>query len=136
MSTLRRSKTFSATYFCWRLAPFCCTLSGWIHKVAFLYAFFTLAPVIKSVNEIGCQPHSGQRTYEAVDRRMRLEPIKSQIWQFGLYKNESNGSNKRRWKMGTDQTCLKVVNDLMYTTSRIVLLSSILLRIIVIILFL
>ena len=35
-ATLSKSNTFSATYFCWRLAPFCCTLSGWMLKVAFL----------------------------------------------------------------------------------------------------
>ena len=60
--TLRRSKTFSAIYFCWRFAPFCCTLSGWIHNVAFLYTFLTAAAVIKSVRDTGCHPHSGQRT--------------------------------------------------------------------------
>jgi len=58
--TLRISKTFSAIYFCWRVAPFCCTLSGWMHNVAFLYCFLTAAPVIKSVKDTACHPDSGQ----------------------------------------------------------------------------
>ncbi|MFS7903195.1 hypothetical protein Hanom_Chr01g00021131 [Helianthus anomalus] len=43
-----------------------------MQRVAFLYTFFTLAPVIKSVNETGCQPHSGQRTKKIIKRKMLL----------------------------------------------------------------
>ena len=67
--TFKRSNTFSATYFCWMVAPFCWTLSGWTHKVAFLYTFLTAALVIRSVNDTGFQPDSGQRTYKNIPKQ-------------------------------------------------------------------
>uniref|UniRef100_A0A7C9AX12 Uncharacterized protein n=1 Tax=Opuntia streptacantha TaxID=393608 RepID=A0A7C9AX12_OPUST len=73
-ASFRRSKTFSHMYFCWMLAPRCCNLSGCTQRVAFLYAFFTAAAVITSVNGMGCQPLSGPRIYCRVDNNARKFP--------------------------------------------------------------
>jgi len=73
-SLLRISKTFSAIYFCWSVAPFCCTLSGWMHSVAFLYCFLTAAPVIKSVKDTACHPHSGQSIFCEVNFEPFISP--------------------------------------------------------------
>jgi hypothetical protein len=69
--TLTKSKTFSAMYFCCSVAPLCCTLAGWMHNVAFLYCFLTVAPVIRSINDTAFHPHSGQ-SVQCQYRRIKL----------------------------------------------------------------
>jgi len=58
-----------------------------MHKVAFLYTFFTAAPVIKSVKDTGCQPHSGQSTYQKSEKR-KISHCKIQINDQNIYQRK------------------------------------------------
>lgn len=66
--TWRTEKTFSATYFCWAVAPLCCNLSGWRHSRAFWYAFFTCELSMRLVSGTEHHPLLGHRTWTQVPK--------------------------------------------------------------------
>jgi len=62
--TCNNSKTFSAMYFWFAEAPFCCSLSGWSISNALWYDFRTAFPSIISIRGTGFHPLPDQRIFK------------------------------------------------------------------------